>query len=54
LQSLDLKLSVAQLGELATLHQTLYTGLDDFFNHRLNDCFAVHKLAPRRYFPANT
>ena len=42
LQSLDRKLSVAQLGEIATLHETLHTGLDDFFNHRLNDRFAVH------------
>ena len=46
LQSPDRKLSLAQLGEIATLHETLYTGLNDFFNHRLNDCFAVHKLAP--------
>ena len=48
LQSPDRKLSVSQLGEIATLHETLYTGLDNFFNHRLNDCFAVHKLAPSR------
>src|SRR4029453_11207443 len=50
LQSPDRKLSIAQLGEIATLHETLYTGLDDFFNHRLNDCFAIHKLAPSSLF----
>src|SRR4030095_9096913 len=50
LKCLDRQLSVAHLREIATLHETLYTGLDDFFNHRLNDRFAVHKLAPSSLF----
>src|SRR5262249_37316610 len=42
LQSLDRKSSITQLREIATLHKTMYAGLNDLLNHRLNNCFAVH------------
>src|SRR5438132_12511913 len=42
LESFDREFSFAQLGKITTLHEALHSGLNNFLDHRLDNCFTVH------------